>query len=81
MGVRCSCGVIVNATKENVNVKFDGINGNERGTITYVANVCADTLATSTLSLTFDNINGPPDTSFTFKVGPSISGTAITSVT
>ncbi|WP_026693472.1 hypothetical protein [Peribacillus kribbensis] len=76
MGVRCSCGVLVNATKEDVNVKFNGVNGNERGTITYMANVCADTLATSTLSLTFTDTDGnPPDTSFDF------TATAITSVT
>lgn len=81
MGVRCSCGVIVNATKEDVNVRFNGISGNERGTITYLADVCADTLETSTLSLTFVNTDGAPDTSFTFNVGPSLTGTAITSVT
>ncbi|HEY2420271.1 MAG TPA: hypothetical protein VGI04_02575 [Neobacillus sp.] len=81
MGVRCSCGALVSATKENVNVKFVGINGNVKGTITYLADVCADTLDTSTLSLTFVNNDGGTDTSFTFEVNPLLAGTEITSVT
>ncbi|MBS2967847.1 hypothetical protein J9317_03540 [Metabacillus sp. KIGAM252] len=81
MGVRCSCGVLVDASKDNVNVKFESIMGNEKGTITYTADVCFETLETSTLSLKFVNTDGPPDTSFTFDVNPSLSGTEITSVT
>lgn len=81
MGVRCSCGVLVDATKDNVNVKFDGIEGNENGTITYAANVCLETLDTSTLSLTFDNTDDSPDTSFTLEVDPLLAGTEITTVT
>jgi hypothetical protein len=82
MGVRCSCGVLVDAVKEDVNVKFEELNGNQTGTLTYLANVCADTLAEGTLSLTFVDTDGvAPNTSFTFVVSPLIAGTQITSVT
>lgn len=82
MGVRCSCGAVVDATKLGVNVKFNGVNGNETGDITYTANVCADTLDASTLFLGFTNTDGnPPDTSFSFTVSPLVAGTSITSVT
>ncbi|WML43447.1 hypothetical protein [Neobacillus sp. PS3-40] len=82
MGVRCSCGVRVNAVKEDVNVKFDSLNGNETGTLTYLANICFDTIEQSTLLLTFVDTDGnAPDTSFTFEVSPSLVGTEITTVT
>lgn len=81
MGTRCSCGMIVDATKNDVNVKFNGINGNVKGTLSYIANVCADTLDTSTLTLTFVSNVGQPATSFTFQVGPSVTGTSFSSVT
>jgi hypothetical protein len=59
MGVRCSCGVRVGlpftgvaAVSEDNQVSFDNI-GNRRGTITYTADVCADTLDTSTVTISF----------------------------
>ena len=80
MGVRCSCGVIVDASKANVNFTFVGIPGSVSGTVLYFADVCRDTLSTSTLSLSFvnNNANGP---SFVLTVSPTIPGTSICSVT
>ena len=75
MGILCSCGVLVtNAVSTNNNVKFEGQTGTTEGTLTYNANVCVSTLATSTLSLNFlDTETGA--NSFTFIAN------AITSVT
>lgn len=66
MGIRCSCGVTVGAIATNVNVRFDDVTGNERGNLTYTANVCADTLQASTLSLVFEQTSAGTDRSFTF---------------
>jgi hypothetical protein len=78
LGIRCSCGVLVNAFNGNRTVLFG--RDMETGALTYLADVCADTLETSTLSLTFVNTDGGTNTSFTFEVGPLIAGTEITSV-
>ena len=66
MGVICPCGVIVNAFKEDENVKFNGVNGNITGNLTYEANVCVTTLASSTLSLQFEDTETPDQFSFIF---------------
>lgn len=80
MGVRCSCGVQVNGSAEDINVRF-GQNDTERGTLTYMANICVDTLETSTLRLVFtDTDDNAPDTSFMFVVGPAFTGTEIATV-
>ncbi|MEK4229084.1 hypothetical protein [Solibacillus sp. FSL H8-0538] len=75
MGVICPCGVIVNATKQRENVKFDGVRGTITGNLTYLADVCVTTLASSTLSLAFDDTETPNQFSFLFTAN------AITSVT
>ncbi|WP_274307663.1 hypothetical protein [Solibacillus daqui] len=66
MGGVCPCGVRVNAFAEGVNVKFDGVSGNIRGNLTYLANVCITTLSTSTLSLRFEDTETPDHFSFLF---------------
>ncbi|KOP80364.1 hypothetical protein AMS59_02940 [Lysinibacillus sp. FJAT-14745] len=75
MGVLCPCGVKVNAFKESNNVKFDGVNGTIKGNLTYLADICVTTLATSTLSLEFDDTETPNQFSFLFTAND------ITSVT
>jgi len=75
MGVICPCGVQVNAVSMNNNVKFTGQTGTVRGDLTYLANVCVTTLATSTLSLNFVDTETPGVNNFTFTAN------AITSVT
>lgn len=75
MGVICPCGVKVKAFKEGENVKFNGVNGNITGNLTYVANVCVTTLASSTLSLQFEDTESPNQFSFLFTAN------SITSVT
>ncbi|MCJ8009854.1 hypothetical protein ACFFF5_19225 [Lederbergia wuyishanensis] len=74
MGVACTCGVEVNAFSADNNVKFTGQNGTTKGDLTYLADVCVNSLETSTLSLQFvDTETGA--NSFTFTAN------AITSVT
>jgi hypothetical protein len=52
MGVRCSCGAIVSGT--SLEAEFEFFLGETiTGTATYIANVCADTLELSSVSLTF----------------------------
>jgi hypothetical protein len=75
MGLICSCGVLVDGSADNVNVIFENMVGNECGTLTYSANVCADTLNLSTVGLTFVDNGGCPNKSFTF------TSTMITNVT
>ncbi|WP_397538259.1 hypothetical protein [Rummeliibacillus pycnus] len=75
MGVICPCGVLVDAFKEGENVKFTGVNGNIKGNLTYLANVCVTTLAASTLSLEFVDTETPGEFSFLFTAND------ITSVT
>lgn len=53
MGMQCPCGVVVNAVSRRNNVRFDGQRGTVRGDLTYMANVCATTLADSSLTLDF----------------------------
>lgn len=53
MGMECTCGVLVNAVSRRNNVRFNGQMGTVRGDLTYMANVCATTLDSSTLSLQF----------------------------
>ncbi|WP_066295203.1 hypothetical protein [Bacillus sp. FJAT-29937] len=83
MGVICPCGVLVRnpesatdeAVSNNNNVKFEGQNGTVRGDLFYKADVCVTKLATSTLSLRFEENPTPPGTNnFTF------TATNITSV-
>ncbi|MCR2821961.1 hypothetical protein [Lederbergia panacisoli] len=53
MGVVCNCGVLVNAFSANNNVKFTSQTGTTKGDLTYTADVCANSLETSTLTLSF----------------------------
>lgn len=55
MGTMCPCGVRVNARARNQKVEINGVRGSIRGNLTYAANVCITTLATSTLSLRFED--------------------------
>lgn len=66
MGGVCPCGVRVDAFAKCVNVKFDGVNGNIRGNLTYLANVCITTLSASTLSLRFEDTETPNHFNFLF---------------
>lgn len=58
MGLDCTCGVRVDGSVENVYVKPPGSNVNQCGTLTYLADVCADRLNLSSLSLTFESLDG-----------------------
>lgn len=62
----CPCGVSVDAFSEDNNVKFEGQNGTIEGNLTYMAEVCITTLATSTLSLDFEDTETPGLNDFTF---------------
>lgn len=73
MGVTCPCGVRVNAVSENNNVKFEGQTGTIRGNLTYLANVCVTTLASSTLSLEFVDTETPGVNNFTFTADGTIT--------
>lgn len=75
MGVICPCGVKVNAKKEKQNVIFKGGCGTVTGNLTYLANVCVTTLASSTLSLKFEDTMTSGKFSFLFTAN------TITSVT
>ncbi|WP_342599952.1 hypothetical protein MHB48_02265 [Psychrobacillus sp. FSL H8-0483] len=66
MGRICPCGVHVDAFSEDNNVKFEGQNGTIEGNLTYMADVCITTLATSTLSLEFEDTETPGLNDFTF---------------
>ncbi|MEK4484397.1 hypothetical protein MHH81_02255 [Psychrobacillus sp. FSL H8-0484] len=66
MGTMCPCGVSVDAFSEDNNVKFEGQNGTIEGNLTYMAEVCITTLATSTLSLDFEDTETPGLNDFTF---------------
>jgi hypothetical protein len=67
MGIRCSCGVIVNTTAENVPFQFIESNEVHTGTATYVADACADRSELATVSLVFVDTDGiAPNNSFTF---------------
>jgi hypothetical protein len=80
LGIVCLCGVRVgldgvDAVSENQQVRFTGETGTRRGTITYTADVCNQDLATSFVTITFDQTsNESPDRSF------SETSTSITSV-
>jgi len=74
MGVACTCGVQVNAFSASNNVKFTGQTGTTKGDLTYLADVCVNSLETSTLSLQFNDTETGAN-SFTFTAN------AITSVT
>ncbi|MEH7123891.1 hypothetical protein V7127_11605 [Bacillus sp. JJ1773] len=84
MGVICTCGVLVQnpqnpndeAVSNNNNVRFVGQTGTVRGNLFYMADVCVTRLATSSLSLRFEeNVTTPPGpNNFTF------TATSITSV-
>jgi len=80
MGIVCLCGVRVgldgvDAVSENQQVTFVGENETRRGTLTYTADVCSQDLATSFVTITFDQTsNEVPDRSFTE------TSTSITSV-
>ena len=75
MGVICPCGVKVNAHALREKVKFIGVCECRCGDLTYTADVCVTTLATSTLSLRFEDTKKPNRYSFLFTAN------AITSVT
>ncbi len=66
MGCVCPCEVLVNAVSENKNVKFLSSIGACRGNLTYLADVSAAALETSTLSFTFDNTEYPGFFDFLF---------------
>lgn len=67
MGVLCPCSVVVDASILNKNVKFEGQQGNIRGNLFYLADVCTSTLAASTLSLEFEDTETPTgENDFTF---------------
>jgi hypothetical protein len=65
MGLLCnSCGAIVDGTIANSTVIFDTI---EQGTLTFTANLCANTPETSSLEIIFSDTGGTPaNRSFTF---------------
>lgn len=72
MGLRCLCGVRVGldgvaAVRVNQEVTFNAdMGGTRRGTLTYLADVCAQDLAGSELSISFlQTSNETPDRSFT----------------
>lgn len=68
MGMECPCGVIVNAVSRRNNVRFNGQMGTVKGNLTYMANVCATRLESSTLSLEFvDTETMGGVNSFTFE--------------
>jgi hypothetical protein len=66
MGLLCnSCGAIVDGTIANSTVIFNDTI--EQGTLTYTANLCADTRRISTLEIIFIDTGGTPvNRSFTF---------------
>lgn len=66
MGNICPCGVSVDAFSEDNNVRFVGQMGTIEGNLTYLAEVCVTTLATSTLSLDFEDTETPGENDFTF---------------
>ena len=66
MGIICPCGVRVDASTENNNVRFEGQMGTIEGNLTYLANVCITTLDASTLSLQFEDTETPNQNNFTF---------------
>jgi hypothetical protein len=73
MGLRCTCGVLVGlpftgveAIATNEEVTFEGFTGTRRGTLRYTADVCADSLDTSTVTISFVQTSGEtPNLSFT----------------
>ena len=75
MGVICPCGVKVDAYKECKNVRFNGVCRKITGDLTYLADVCVTSLASSTLSLKFEDTETPNRFSFLFTAN------AITCVT
>jgi hypothetical protein len=79
MGIVCLCGVRVGldgvaAVSENQQVTFTGETGTRSGTLTYTADVCSQDLATSFVTITFDQTSTGTDRSFTE------TSTSITSV-
>ncbi|MET0960470.1 MAG: hypothetical protein ABWX58_09110 [Psychrobacillus psychrotolerans] len=66
MGNICPCGVSVDAFSDDNNVRFEGQMGTIEGNLTYLAEVCVTTLATSTLSLDFEDTETPDENNFTF---------------
>ncbi|WHY85498.1 hypothetical protein QNH39_23270 [Neobacillus novalis] len=66
MGYVCPCEVLVNAVSENKNVKFLSSIGACRGNLTYLADVSAASLETSTLSFAFENTDYPNFFNFLF---------------
>ncbi|PAE42893.1 hypothetical protein [Bacillus sp. 7884-1] len=80
MGIVCLCGVRVGldgvaAVRMNQEVTFTGETGTRSGTLTYTADVCNLDLATSFVTITFDQTSDEtPDRSFTE------TSTSITSV-
>lgn len=75
MGVICPCGIKVNAYKACEHVSFNGVCREITGNLTYLADVCITSLASSTLSLKFEDTETPNRFSFLFTAN------AITCVT
>lgn len=75
MGTICPCGVQVDAMAKRQEVWFNECKSSIRGNLTYAADVCVTTLATSTLSLRFEDTETPNRNSFLFTAN------AITNVT
>lgn len=74
MGVICPCGVLVQnpqdpsgeAVSTSNNVQFEGQGGTITGDLFYKADICVTRLATSTLTLRFEDTETPGENDFTF---------------